>query len=794
MKFNQILPYFEVVDLVDLEEDPGSLAFLGSPGGERDELAVSLPGVDQVVFVRMMDGEWSISQALAAGDQPFSLVAMDLDGDQEMELLCANHGPLSNSLGRYDRQIDDTYILTRTISLDCSPDKALKYDWDQDGIEEVMVADEESSQILALSIGESLATEVGRMDFHLTPDQMLIAGLPGSATGFFASGRERPIIEYYSLQEGGLQHEGANYPGCPSRGLLQCDFNGDGIGDLVCLGGEAEVISVMYGKQNLDYWGYDAVSLNSDPWNSALADFNGDGELDLVVTELISVRLDLFSGLSGGGLFVEPESQTLDFFPLNVVAIQLDEESDLELASQDLFTGDIHLMEYSSTVGFETLSQFAMGTSTNQILATDVDNDGWDDLLGYSTGSGDVSVFFGQGGGSFSDRVDWSITSGLVEAIPLDLNADGFLDLVVSQSGIWSALNIGGRALDDAQFVSTSVSTLATGDLDGDGDQDVVGSNNEEGILAFFENDGNGTLVRRSDDLILPFLPEDLFCADLNHDGRDEIVVNLREAGTVGIVFPYGVWQFSPVFQFPSFGDAEKIFYEDINSDGSIDFLVLDGSERVGYIMPNSEMVLVAVDPSSLEVECGAEAAEIRIQPNRPGSWTLELDSSLGRMELAADGRAVRGALEFEQGVWSLSLGREDFTDVGEFEFGSLRLTMGEAGAHETLTVGLPLNCLYASGPGLFPDLQWLQQPWPNPCNPIMQASFTLGLDGPVEVGVYDLAGRLVKVLVREERLAGEHTVAWKGDTEVGAAPAGVYLLSIRTTNAHLTRKVLLLK
>ncbi|MBI3963360.1 MAG: hypothetical protein HY341_00005, partial [Candidatus Kerfeldbacteria bacterium] len=56
-----------------------------------------------------------------------------------------------------------------------------------------------------------------------------------------------------------------------------------------------------------------------------------------------------------------------------------------------------------------------------------------------------------------------------------------------------------------------------------------------------------------------------------------------------------------------------------------------------------------------------------------------------------------------------------------------------------------------------------LQQNSPNPFNPATQIAFTLSQGGPVTLSVYDVTGRLVRTLVRDELPAGLHRVAWSG-------------------------------
>lgn len=75
----------------------------------------------------------------------------------------------------------------------------------------------------------------------------------------------------------------------------------------------------------------------------------------------------------------------------------------------------------------------------------------------------------------------------------------------------------------------------------------------------------------------------------------------------------------------------------------------------------------------------------------------------------------------------------------------------------------------------------------------------TVALDlpeaGPVQLGVFDVSGRLVKVLVREERPAGWSRVVWAHDDETGRRVApGVYFLQLTGRGLFETSKITVLE
>jgi hypothetical protein len=81
---------------------------------------------------------------------------------------------------------------------------------------------------------------------------------------------------------------------------------------------------------------------------------------------------------------------------------------------------------------------------------------------------------------------------------------------------------------------------------------------------------------------------------------------------------------------------------------------------------------------------------------------------------------------------------------------------------------------------------------YPNPFNPSTTIRFELHKDGYVTVKIYDLNGRLVKVLLSGEQTAGTHTAVWDGTDDAGRkVAAGVYFCQLEYTDASGVRQVL---
>ncbi len=88
-----------------------------------------------------------------------------------------------------------------------------------------------------------------------------------------------------------------------------------------------------------------------------------------------------------------------------------------------------------------------------------------------------------------------------------------------------------------------------------------------------------------------------------------------------------------------------------------------------------------------------------------------------------------------------------------------------------------------------------LHQPTPNPFNPTTTFRFELTQAGPVELAIYDTAGRRVRTLVAGVRPRGLTETIWNGTDDRGMPVAsGLYLGSLRVGAQRLTTKAVLLK
>jgi hypothetical protein len=95
----------------------------------------------------------------------------------------------------------------------------------------------------------------------------------------------------------------------------------------------------------------------------------------------------------------------------------------------------------------------------------------------------------------------------------------------------------------------------------------------------------------------------------------------------------------------------------------------------------------------------------------------------------------------------------------------------------------------------LLPEAYTLHQNYPNPFNPTTQIRYDLPENSYVNINIYDLMGKRVKLLVNSKQDAGYRSIHWNATNDLGQpVSAGMYIYTIQAGQFRQTRKMVLLK
>src|SRR6267378_3383416 len=228
-----------------------------------------------------------------------------------------------------------------------------------------------------------------------------------------------------------------------------------------------------------------AINISSggkQPNSVVTADFNGDGRVDVAVTNRADNTVAVLLG-NGDGSFQDPVTYVVGSglsFPISVIARD--------------FNGD----------GFPDLAV------ANALVGSD---------------GGTISILLGNGDGSFQSPIAYDTQASPISLAAGDLNGDGFLDIVVGGNGSGRVMlgNGDGSFRLGVSFQSgTATFGAALGDFNGDGFLDVVSLNPFAGTASIFLGNGDGTLRDPSTFQVFN-QPVSVVVADFNGDGKQDL-------------------------------------------------------------------------------------------------------------------------------------------------------------------------------------------------------------------------------------------------------------------------------
>ncbi|MBC7975601.1 MAG: DUF11 domain-containing protein, partial [Myxococcales bacterium] len=130
------------------------------------------------------------------------------------------------------------------------------------------------------------------------------------------------------------------------------------------------------------------------------------------------------------------------------------------------------------------------------------------------------------------------------------------------------------------------------------------------------------------------------------------------------------------------------------------------------------------------------------------------------------------------------------FQTSGEIDCGNLQIHETPARLYGNGMAPAPVGSI-----GAVESVALLNRAVPNPFTGSMSYAYeVVGQDQPVDIGVYNVAGRLVKSLTKSSMPAGRHTATWNGTDEGGVRVAsGVYFVRVRLGGENQQHRVIFL-
>jgi hypothetical protein len=240
------------------------------------------------------------------------------------------------------------------------------------------------------------------------------------------------------------------------------------------------------------------------PAQSTAGDWDGDGDVDLAMTADSPDRVHLRFN-AGDGTFSNVSDVLLPVssVPFGIVSLDLDGDLDRDFAVALAHTNVVQLVLNDGTGSFTLGKKFSVGAMPRYIVAGRFDDDDTLDLAVTNHEDKSVSVLLDFGPADFHQAVEYAAGDEPRALVAMDLDDDGDVDLGMAShhtNELVLLLNDGDGSFTAGPALevdSIEVEGIAAGDLDGDGDNDLVTGGDSLGrnVIAVFRQATPGGFV-----------------------------------------------------------------------------------------------------------------------------------------------------------------------------------------------------------------------------------------------------------------------------------------------------------
>ena len=555
-----------------------------------------------------------------------------------------------------------------------------------------------------------------------------------------------------------------------------------------------------------------------------------------------------FTGTYVGGPFTALATGSLGYNGQGsgVAIIDFDGDSDLDI--QVINTGEADLLLRND--GGHTFTNVAAGVTADvgagmAAAWADYDNDG--DLDYYLSKNGEANLLVRNDGGSFVGANMGTIgnTGPGAGVAWADYNLDGMVDVYLCNTGAANVLYKAYGPLGlDWLFLESSGGVNDAGnsacptwvDFDNDGDSDLFFTT-RSGQDRLFENAGSFGFYEFSNSTINnPGNGSGCAWADYDHDGDMDLYAAV-DGSSDRLVRNMAGTSFVPAIGTPASAVANTrgVAWADYDNDGDLDLYQAKSGQYDRLLLNQGGGVFVVI-PLGIDAAGGAARGAAWGDTDGDGDLDLylvnagssnvlmqnDLDNGNHWLHLRLTGTtsnvsAIGTIVELTTG--GVTQRREVTAGSGYCSQNSLDVEfgLGTATSVESLVItwpsgtvqnfsGVPIDQLIElnedvstgledGDTGDTPAQYALHSNYPNPFNPLTTFAFELPRPGRTTAQVYDVSGRLVKVLLNQDMPAGTHSIQWNGNDGRGQpVGSGTYFLRLSSGAFRSVKEMTLLK
>lgn len=446
--------------------------------------------------------------------------------------------------------------------------------------------------------------------------------------------------------------------GSVPTGAALADTNGDGRADLVVSNLRSQEVTVSFGDGFGNFGSMVRTSVSGTPNALAVGDWNNDGIRDVATANAAQNTISALRG-DGSGRFTGLRLLATGSSPKSIVAADFNLDGRQDLAVANNLGNTIQVFRGDGLGGFALSNTLTTGGSPQGLATADLNADGRPDLVAANFTSDNVGIYLATSTG-FAAPATVSSGFGPRGVAIADLSKDGRLDLVITQSKVSNvgaaAVLIGNGAGGFGAPTITNVGpvpvTAAIGDFNRDTNVDVVVVSHTGNVLCLLQNVGSGTFSSGGR-IVLPTgsFPHGVTIADFNRDGRSDLASANEASNNVTYCQGDGAGSCASVNSANNTGITPYAMLSvDFNRDNCADIVTVNnGDNTMSYLVNNcAGNFQVATTPLGCEGPVAVARGEISGDANLDVAYVCETppteSPTCTRMGTGAGGTGAFGA------------------------------------------------------------------------------------------------------------------------------------------------------
>ncbi len=451
----------DVFELASL--DPNGVLLRDMDGnGRLDLLALSRSADSLLVYRGDGKGSFTPYEQYFVGANPTHMALLDFDLDGDLDIATSDfkgfdrvNGP-NGTVSILENLRDGIFGTYRVFPTGTSPRGVFTYDIDSDGDMDISTANYFGSTVSVLkNTGTGRFLQGVEYSIGLEPYAVVMGDFDGDGNIDGASADEANfrLVVLRSDGEGGFTTERFLYDiGAWPYSLRTLDIDKDGDLDLYTSNYFQSSVTILYNGGGSDFNEIferrTVVYLGEDmPYDSLIADLNGDGLNDLVTvnrgnnidpTDTVSIMLN-----DGTYLYRDQVKYRVGKEPTSGTFFDMDGDGDLDIATANNANGSVTILKNDGSGSFEDMGEYLVGGRPQFVNSVDWDQDGLMDLVASCTDTNNLAILRNLNGITFRKELDLFIGSFPYAIEVNDMDGDLRQDLVITSVNTNNVLMLG---------------------------------------------------------------------------------------------------------------------------------------------------------------------------------------------------------------------------------------------------------------------------------------------------------------------------------------------------------------